>query len=83
MEKNLDVYVRVGKTDHPATIDSMVGLTEELVDTNSVRIKWGINLQKSVVDLSTVTPMHSSHRAMRKQKKRRKKTSQCRRDYHW
>jgi hypothetical protein len=64
VEKNLNFYVRVGKTDHPATIDSMVRLTEELVDINSVRIKWGINLQKSVVDLSTVTPMHSSRRVM-------------------
>ena len=72
MEKNLNVNVRVGKTDHPATIDSMVRLTEELVDTNSVRIKWGINLQKSVVDLLTVKPMHSSCRVMRKQKKERK-----------
>ena len=36
MEKNLNVNVRVGKTDHPATINSMVRLTEELVDTNSV-----------------------------------------------
>ena len=72
MEKNLNVHVRVGKTDHTATIDSMVRLTEELVYTNSVRIKWGINLQKSVVDLSTVTPMHSSRRVMRKQKKKEK-----------
>ncbi len=39
VEKNLDVYVRVGKTDHPATIDSMIRLIEELVDTNSVRIR--------------------------------------------
>ena len=39
MEKNLNVFVRVGKTDHPAIIDSMVRLTKELVDTNSVRIK--------------------------------------------
>ena len=73
MEKNLNVNVRVGKTDHPATIDSMVRLTEELVDTNSVRIKWGINLQKSVVDLSTVTPMHSSRRVLQKRKKEGKK----------
>ena len=29
VEKNLDVSVRVGKTDHPATINSMVRLTEE------------------------------------------------------
>ena len=69
MEKNLNVYVRVGKTDHPARIDSMVRLTEELVDTNSVRIKWFINNQKSVVDLLTVTPMHSSCRVMQKRKK--------------
>ena len=72
MEKNLNVYVRVGKTDHPTTIDSMVRLTEEFVDTNSVRIKWSINQQKSVVDLSTVTPMHSSCRVMQKQKKKEK-----------
>ena len=51
----------------------MVRLTEELVDTNSVRIKWSINNQKSVVDLSTVTPIHSSRRVMQKQKKRKKK----------
>lgn len=73
VEKNLNVYVRVGKTDHPATIDSMVRLTEELVDTNSVRIKWSINNQSSVVDLSTVTPMHSSPRERQKRKKERKK----------
>ena len=72
MEKNLNVYVRVGKTDHPATINSMVRLTEELVDTNSVKIKWSINNQKSVVDLSTVIPMHSSCRVMQKRKKERK-----------
>jgi len=69
VEKNLDVYVRVGITDHSATIDSMVRLTDELVDTNSVRIKWSINNQRSVVDLSTVKPMHSSHREMQKRKK--------------
>ena len=62
-----------GQTDHPATIDSMVRLTEELVDTNSVRIKWSINNQKSVVDLSTVKPMHSSHRERQKQKQKIKK----------
>ena len=39
VEKNLNVYVRVGKTDHPATINSMVRLTVEFVDKNSVRIK--------------------------------------------
>ncbi len=72
VEKNLDVFVRVGKTDHPATIDSMVRLTEELVDTNSVRIRWSINNQKSVVDLSTVKPMYTSHREKQKQKKERK-----------
>ena len=38
VEMNLNVYVRVGKTDHPATINSMVRLTEELVDKNYVRI---------------------------------------------
>ena len=43
MEKNLDVFVRVGKTVHPETIDSMVELTEELVDSSTVRIKWSIN----------------------------------------
>ena len=75
MEKNLNVYVRVDKTDHPATIDSMVRLTEELVDTNSVRIKWSINNKKSVVDLSTVIPMHSSRRVMQKQKRKKKLAS--------
>ena len=82
MEKNLDVYVRVGITEHPATIDSMVRLTEELVDTNSVRIKWSNNKQRSVVDLSTVKPMHSSHREMQK-KEKKEKTSQCRKDHPW
>ena len=70
MEKNLAVLVRVGKTDHPASIDSMVRLTRELVDTSSVVIKWSINNQNSVVDLSTVKPMYSSHRERQKQKKK-------------
>ncbi len=69
MEKNLTVFVRVGKTDHPASIDSMVMLTDELVDTSSVVIKWSINDQNSVVDLSTVKTMYSSHRERQKRKK--------------
>ena len=35
--KDLDVFVKVGNTDHPAKIDSMVRLSEELVNTKSLR----------------------------------------------
>ncbi len=66
MEKNCAVLVRVCKTDHPASIDYMVSLTDELVDASSVVIKWSINNQSSVVDLSTVKPMYSSHRGRQK-----------------
>ena len=31
--KDLDVFVKVGITDHPVKIDSMVRLSEELVNT--------------------------------------------------
>jgi hypothetical protein len=41
--KDLDVFVKVGNTDHPAKIDSMVRLSEELVDTKSLRVRWVIN----------------------------------------
>ncbi len=35
--KDLDVFVKVGTTDHPAKIDSVVRLSEELVDYKSLR----------------------------------------------
>jgi hypothetical protein len=40
MMKDLDVFVKVGSTDHHAKIDSMVKLSEELVDTKSLRVRW-------------------------------------------
>ena len=58
--KDLDVFVKVGTTDHPAKIDSMVRLSEELVDTKLLRVKWVINNKKEVVDISSVRPMYSS-----------------------
>lgn len=50
--KDLDVFVKVGSTDHPAKIDSMVRLSEELVDTKSLRVRWVITNKKSEVDIS-------------------------------
>ncbi len=58
--KDLDVFVKVGTTDHPAKIDSMVRLSEELVDTKSLRVRWVINNKKEVVDISSVRLMFSS-----------------------
>ena len=58
--KDLDVFVKVGSTDHPAKIDSMVRLSEELVDTKSLRVRWVINNKKSEVDISSVRPMYTS-----------------------
>ena len=58
--KDLDVFVKVGTTDHPAKIDSMVKLSEELVDTKSLRVRWIVNNKKEVVDISSVMPMYSS-----------------------
>jgi hypothetical protein len=37
--KDLDVFVTVGSTDHPAKINSMVRLSEDLVDTTSLRVR--------------------------------------------
>ena len=34
--KDLDIFVKVGTTDHPAKIDSMVRLSEELVNTANI-----------------------------------------------
>ncbi len=49
--KDLDVFVKVGSTDQPAKIDSMVRLSEELVDTKSLRVRWVINNKKEVVNI--------------------------------
>ncbi len=57
--KDLDVLVKVGTTDHPAKIDSLVRLSEELVDTKSLRVKWIVNNKKEVVDTSSVRQMYS------------------------
>ena len=54
--KDLDIFVKVGNTDHPAKIDSMVRLSEELVDTNSLRVRWVINNKKS--HCKPKTPLH-------------------------
>ena len=37
-EKDLNGFVKAGKTDHEAVIDSLVRLSEVFVDTKSVRI---------------------------------------------
>ncbi len=51
--KDLDVFVKAGSTDHPSKIDSMVTLSEELVNTKSLRVRWVINNKKSEVDISS------------------------------
>ena len=38
----------------------MVRLSEELVDTKSLRVRWIVNNKKEVVDTSSVRPMYSS-----------------------
>ncbi len=58
--KDLDVFVKVGTTDHPSKIDSMVRLSEELVDTQSLRVRWVVNNKKEVVDISSMKLMYSS-----------------------
>ena len=58
--KDLDVFVMVGTTDHPAKIDSMVRSSEEFVYTKSLRVCWAINNKKEVVDISLVRAMYSS-----------------------
>ena len=58
--KDLDDFVKVGTTDHLAKINSMVRLSEELVDTKSLRVRWVINNKKEVVHISSVRPMYSS-----------------------
>ena len=58
--KDLDVFVKVGSSDHRAKIDSMVRLCEELVDTKLFTVTWVINNKKEVVDISSVRPMYSS-----------------------
>ena len=60
VKKYLNVFVKVGKTDHEAVIDSLVRLSEVFVDTKSVRIRWAINNKTEVVTLLSVKPMHSS-----------------------
>ena len=60
VKKDLNVFVKVGKTDHEAVIDSLVRLSEVFVDTKSVRIRWTINNKTEVVTLLSVNPMHSS-----------------------
>ena len=46
LTKDLDVFVKVGSTDHHAKIDSMVRLSEELVDRKSMRVRWVIDNNK-------------------------------------
>ena len=58
--KDLDVFVKVGSTDHPAKIDSMVRLSKELVDTKSLWVRWTSNNKKDVVYISSVQPTYSS-----------------------
>ncbi len=66
--KKLDVFVKVGTTDHRAKIESMVRLSEELVDTKSLRVRWIVNNKKEVVDISSVVPMYSSEGNNQKRK---------------
>jgi hypothetical protein len=37
--KDLDFFLTVGSTDHPAKIDLMVRLSDKLVDTKSSRVQ--------------------------------------------
>ena len=60
VKKDLNVFVKVVKTDHEAVIDSLVRLSEVFVDTKSVRIRWAVNNKTEVVTLLSVKPMHSS-----------------------
>jgi len=46
--KDLDVFITVGSTDHPAKIDSMVRLSEEFVDTKSLRVIYGLSTTKNL-----------------------------------
>jgi hypothetical protein len=53
-------FDKVGCTDQPAKIDSMVRLSEEIVDTKSLQVQWFINNKKSEVYISSVRPMNTS-----------------------
>jgi hypothetical protein len=64
----------VGTTDHPAKIDSIGRLSDDLVDTKSLRVRWGSNDQKVVVDISSVKPMYSSENHVGKRSKQPEKT---------
>ncbi len=44
--KDLDVFVTVGSTDCSAKIDSMVRLSDKLVDTKSLWVQWVISNKK-------------------------------------
>jgi len=72
--KDLDVFVKVGSTDHPAKIDSMVRLSKELVDTKSLRVRWASNNKKDVVDISSVQPMYSSEGDIQRRSMKHSKT---------
>ena len=72
--KDMDVFVTVGTTDHPAKIDSIVRLSDDLVDTKSLRVRWGSNGQKEVVDISSVKPMYSSENHVGKRSEKPEKT---------
>ena len=60
VKKDFNVFVKVGKSDHEAVIDSLVRLSKVFVETKSVRIKWAINKKNEVVNILSVKPMHSS-----------------------
>ena len=49
--KELYVFVKVGTTDHPAKIESLVRLSEKLVNTMSLRVRWVVVNNNKVIDI--------------------------------
>ena len=66
--KDMDVFVLIGKTTHPAKINSLVLVSDE-IDSNSIWIRWS-NQLKETVELCDVLPMEMWNE---KNKSRRKK----------
>ena len=46
---DLDVFVKVGTTDHPAKIDSMIRVSEEFVDPKLLKVRWVVSKKKEVM----------------------------------
>jgi hypothetical protein len=57
---------------------NMVRLSDQLVNNNSLMVRWVINSKKSVVDISSVMPMSSSenHNQRRSKKSAKAKDKQ-------